>query len=69
MITITIDFVGLAIGFIVGLFCGAMISLWTEMREGGPWSSGYTTGYMSGADFRKRIEQSVESEMKKKHDT
>lgn len=57
MITVTIDFVTLFIGFLIGLVVGAIIICYAEMHEGGPWSSGWTEGYKSGAELRKYIEK------------
>ena len=70
MITITFDATALFIGFVIGMLLGGIICSVVETREGGPWSSGYTTGYKSGVEVRKYIEQSVRNELSKerKHD-
>lgn len=65
MITVTFDATALFIGFSIGVFVGALLALFIETREGGPWSDGYTTGYRSGTELRKYIEESVRKELSK----
>ena len=65
MITVTFDATALFIGFFIGMFVGALLTLFIETREGGPWSDGYTTGYRSGTELRKYIEESVRKELSK----
>lgn len=65
MITVTFDATALFVGFCIGMFVGGLVALFVEMREGGPWSDGYTTGYRSGTELRKYIEESVRKELSK----
>lgn len=62
MITISIDLTALMIGIFIGLALGFIVFGYYEMREGGPWSSGWTEGYKSGAELRKYIEKNSRSD-------
>ena len=59
MVTITFDLAAFMIGLGIGMLIGGIIACVVELREGGPWSQGWTAGYESGTQLRKYIEKSI----------
>ena len=59
MVTITFDLAALLIGLGIGIIIGGIMFCYVEMREGGPWSQGWTDGYKCGTELRKYIEKSI----------
>jgi hypothetical protein len=45
MVTWTFDLTALIVGFIAGLFVGALGCCLIEMRDGGSWSKGFSEGF------------------------
>lgn len=45
MVTITINITTLVIGWFIGFCMGAVVILWSELREGGAWSKGFSDGF------------------------
>ena len=45
MVTWTFDLNALVIGFVLGMFAGAFIVLYAEMRDGGAWDKGFSAGF------------------------
>lgn len=64
MVTWTFDLVALIIGFFLGMFAGAFISLYVEMRDGGAWEKGFSAGF----DLKHKLEDAKNVLLKVKED-
>ena len=64
MITWTFDLRALIIGFGLGMFAGAFIFLYVEMRDGGAWDKGFSAGF----DLKCKLEDAKNVLLKVKED-
>ena len=60
MVTWTFDLTALFVGFIVGMFIGAFVCLFTLLRDGGSWDVGFNDGCKL-KNIAERLERLVET--------
>ncbi len=64
MVTWTFDLAAFIVGVILGMFIGAFVVLFEEMRDGGAWSKGFSDGF----DLKCKLEDAKNVLMKVKED-
>lgn len=65
MVTWTFDLFALIVGFLIGMFVGALLYCTIEQRSGGAWSK----GFYDGCDFQDNILPRLKQQKKDEHES